>query len=129
MVTVTPSNSSFVEDITSNASYTISLQPYPSLVIRETVRSGKCETAILIGNVRLLPNTATNHIITYSWTGPDGQAIPASSEDFTVMGGTLVVNNPRNNTGSYILIGCLTIPGTDVMNRCIPADYPISTDG
>ena len=132
MVTVTPSNSRFVRGITVNTSYTINLEPYPSLMIRETVRSGECvvnETATLIGNVRLLPNTATNHIITYSWTGPDRQAIPASSEDFTVMGETLVINNPRNNAGSYILIGCLTIPGTDVMNRCIPADYPISTDG
>ena len=132
IVNVIALNSSFVGGITVSGSYTINVQPYPPLVIRETVRSGDCvvnETATLIGNVRLLPNTATNYIITYSWTGPDGRLIPASSEDFTVMGGTLVVNNPKTNTGSYILIGCLTIPGTDVMNRCIPADYPISTDG
>ena len=132
IVTVNTSNSSFVRGITMNASYTIKIQPYPLLVIRKTVRSGECvvnETATLIGNVRLLPNTATNHIITYSWTRPDGRPIMASTEDFTVVGGMLVINNIRTNAGIYVLIGCLTIPGTDVMSRCIPANYPISTDG
>ena len=132
IVTVAPSNSRFVGCITANASYTINVQPYPLLVISKTVRSGECvvnETATLIGNVRLLPNTTTNHIITYSWTGPDGQTVMASIEDFTVVGGMLIISNIRTNTGIYVLIGCLTIPGTDVMSRCIPANYPISTDG
>ena len=132
IVTVTPSNPSFVEVVTVNASYTINLQPYPLLVISKRVRSGECvvnETATLIGNVRLLPNTATNHIITYSWTGPDGRPITASNENYTIMGGTLVVNDITSNTGIYVLIGCLAIPGTDVRSHCIPANYPISTEG
>ena len=132
IVTVNISNLSFVRDITANASYTINVQPYPPLVISKTVRSGECvvnETATLIGNVHLLPNTATNYIITYSWTGPDGRPITASNENFTIMGGTLFTNNITSNTGIYVLIGCLAIPGTNVTSHCIPANYPISTEG
>ena len=106
IVNVIALNSSLVGGITVNGSYTINVQLYPPLVISKTVRSGECvvnETVTLIGNVRLLPNTATNYIITYSWTGPDGQPIPASSEDFTVMGGTLVVNIAQGITLEVII--------------------------
>ena len=120
-VIVTPSDPSFVEDITANASYTINLQPYPPLEIRETVRSGDCvgnPMATLTGSVSLLPNIATNHSLTYTWTVPgDGEL---GTEE------TLTVNNTK---ATYTLAACLTIPGTNVTNHCITAEYPISADG
>ena len=121
IVNITPSISSFVEGVAVNASYIINLQPYPPLVIRETVRSGDClgdSMATLTGSVSLLPNIATNHTLAYIWTGDEDEKLGTQE--------ALVVNNMR---AAYILTACLTIPGTNVMSRCITAHYVISTDG
>ena len=121
---VTPSNPSFVRSVTVNASYTISLQPYPPLEIRfrRSLRSGDCEVggeiATLTGSVSLLPNIATNHTLSYTWSGPGVAELTT--------GQTLVVSNV---TATYTLTACLAIPGTDVVDHCSTADYPLSTDG
>ena len=124
IVTVIPSNPSFVEGITMNASYTINLQPYPPLEIRirGVLRSGDCEVggamATLTGSVSLLPNIATDHTLSYTWSGP---GVPELSA-----GQTLVVSNM---TATYTLTACLAIPGTDVVGYCSTVDYPFSTNG
>ena len=121
IVTVTPSNPSFVEGVTANGSYIIDLQPYSPLEIRGTVRSGDCvgnPMATLTGSVSLLPNIATNHSLTYTWTGDEDEELSTQE--------ALVVDNMR---ATYTLTACLTIPGTNVMNRCITAQYAISADG
>ena len=129
-VSVFPSNPTYI--LLSGrytADYALTLQPYPNLVINRRVRGGECgvnETAILTGSVNLLPNTATNHVITYSWTRPDGRPIRQHSRDLTVNEGTLVV---RSITGSFNLTACLTIPEADVMDHCSTAQFYISTDG
>ena len=104
IVTITPSNlTHYVVGGNVTATYTLPQQPYPSLVVNVTVSSGQCggnETATLTGNASLLPNTATNHTLIYTWKTPDGQTIAAPSGDSTLKaGGTLVVNNPRNTQG------------------------------
>ena len=125
IVTVDTSNPSFVRSVTVNASYTISLQPYPPLEIRirRSLRSGDCEMggamATLTGSVsRLLPNIATNHTLLYTWSGPGVAELTT--------GQTLVVSTM---TATYTLTACLAIPGTDVVDHCSTADYTLSTDG
>ena len=134
IVTITPSNlTRYVVGGNVTARYTLTQQPYPSLVVKIAVSSGQCgrnETATLTGNASLLPNTATNHTLAYTWKTPDGQTITAPSGDSTLKpGGTLVVNNPRDTTGIYNLTACLTIPGTDVVDHCSSVDYTIFSDG
>ena len=123
IVAVDTSNPSFVRSVTVNASYTISLQPYPPLEIRirGVLRSGDCvvagPTATLTGSVSLLPNIATDHTLSYTWSGPGVAELTP--------GQTLVVSTV---TATYTLTTCLSIPGTDV-DHCSTADYPFSTDG
>ena len=121
-----------IEDATVNISYTLDLRPYPVLEISMTVSGGECvtnEAATLMGSVSLLPNTATDHTLTYTWRGPDSQAITANSGDLTVAGRTLTVANVRDNVGEYVLTACLNIPGTTVINHCSAATYLVSSDG
>ena len=131
IVTITPSNiTRYVVGGNVTARYTLAQQPYPSLVVNVAVSSGQCgrnETATLTGNASLLPNTATNRTLAYTWKTPDGLA---PSEDSTLKaGGTLTVNNPRDKTGIYNLTACLTIPGTDVVDHCSSVDYTVFSDG
>ena len=112
--------------------YIFNASHYPPLVVLQELSSGECgvnEVATLTGNVSLLPNTATNYTLTYTWTGPDGQPIPESSGNLTVSGGILEVGNLGANAGTYILTSCLDIPGTSVMDHCSNTSYPIFTDG
>ena len=123
IVTVNTSNL-FVRSVTVNASYTISLQPYPPLEIRvrRSLRSEDCEVggamATLTGSASLLPNIATNHTLSYTWTGP---GVPELTPDQTLVVSTV--------TATYTLTACLAIPGTDVADHCSTADSPLSTDG
>lgn len=133
-VVVTPSapTSTFVEATTASAELEVTLQPYPDLEIVGTVSSGECggnEVATLTGTVSLLPNTASDHTLTYTWTTPGGQDITASSEDLVVNGGTLQVGGLGTNQGDYVLTACLSIPSSDVAGHCSPATYPISSAG
>lgn len=87
-------------------------------------------TANLTGSVMLLPNMATDYVIRYSWTDPDGETIRTNfSGDFMVMGETLVVSNLENYVGNFNLTACLTIPDTTVLNHCTTAEYFITNDG
>jgi hypothetical protein len=130
-VQVFPLNPTYIEEssiIITN--YSLTLQPYPLLKIEKVVISGECminETATLRGSVNLLPNTATNHIITYTWIGPNGSPIRESSRDLTVREGTLAV---RNAPGNFNLTVCLAFPGTDVVDHCTETvQFYVSTDG
>jgi hypothetical protein len=128
---VSPSNPTYVRATPNlNATFTINVQPYPDMIIRETIISGKCgvnETATLMGDVSLLPNIADNHNLTYTWTGPSGNI--SAFRDLTMNRGTLMVRNLATNTGNYTLNACLTIPGTNVVNHCSSTQYFISTAG
>ncbi len=130
--TVTVSSGSpYLQTSSANASYTLSLQPYPPLVVVGRVSGGECvvnEVATLTGSVDLLSNTATDHTLSYTWTGPGG-LIPASTQDLTLREGTLVVGNLGQNSGQYGLMVCLAIPSTDVVGHCSETSYTISTDG
>lgn len=130
IVTIKPSNPTYVIGGSVNASYSLIRQPYPSLMVRVVVNSGQCggnETATLTGSVGLLSNIATNHTLTYTWKTPDGQTIRA--DDLTMRGRTLTVDDPRDHTGTYNLTACLAIPDTDVSNHCSSVNHPIFADG
>ena len=133
-VVVTPSapTSTFVEGITASAELEVTLQPYPALEIVRTVSSGECggnEVATLTGTVSLLPNTASDYTLNYTWTTPGGQDITVSSEDLVVNGNTLQVGDLETNQGGYVLTACLSIPSSGVVGHCSSATYPISTAG
>ena len=133
-VVVTPSalTSTFVEGTTASAELEVTLQPYSALEIVRTVSSGECggsEVATLTGTVSLLPNTASDHTLTYTWTTSGGQGITASSGDLVVNGNTLQVGDHETNQGDYILTACLSIPSSDVVGHCSSATYSISAAG
>ena len=133
-VVVTPSapTSTFVEGMTASAELEVTLQPYPALEIVRTVSSGECErneVATLTGTVSLLPNIASDHTLTYTWTTPGGQDITASSGDLVVNGDTLQVGDHETNQGDYVLTACLSIPSSDVVGHCSSATYSISAAG
>ena len=130
LVDVTPLNPTSVRATPSvSANYTINVEPYPdiNIVIMRRVRSEQCmenEIVVLNGEVSLLHETTTNHIIGYTWTAPNGHIT-----DQTGNGGMIVVGNLSANSGYYNLTVCLTIPGIDFQNNCSTVDYYISTDG
>ena len=136
VMTSSAPTSTFVEGITVSAELEVTLQPYPALeIVRSTVSSGGCvhgaggnEMATLTGTVSLLPNTASDHTLKYTWMTLGGQDIIASSEDLVVNGNTLKVVNLETNQGDYILTACLSIPSSDVEN-CSSVVYPISSAG
>ena len=133
-VVVTPSapTSTFVEGITASAELEVTLQPYPALEIVRTVSSGECggnEVATLTGTVSLLPNTASDHALNYTWTTPGGRDITASSEDLVVNGNILQVGDLGTNQGDYVLTACLSIPSSGVVGHCSSTTYPILAAG
>ena len=124
----------FIVSSMADENYTLTVQPYPDLVIKDSLRSGVCkvdEAATLMGNVTLLPNTATNHTLSYTWTNPAGQPITSSNDDYVVTEGSLRVENLANqsNMGNFSLRICLDVPATDVVDHCISTFFTLSTDG
>ena len=129
MVTVSPFNPTSVQTTpTVSANYTFNVERYPDIVIMESVRSGQCgmdAIATLMGNVKLLPEIATNHTLTYTWKGPNGQ-IPVSTD---LNDGMLTVRNLSDNLGYYNLTVCLAFPQANIQFQCNTVDYLISIDG
>ena len=134
-VTVNPSNPMNIMAAPSvNVTYALNPLPYPDLVIEKAISFAGCGgngTAILSGSVDLLPNTANNHNVTYTWTDPALQSrhIAESSGNVAVNNETLVVHILRDNILNYNLTVCLTVLGTDVVDHCTTAEFFISTDG
>ena len=132
-VSVTPAQSTpFIMSSMDDENYTLTVQPYPDLMIIDSLRSGVCmqdEAATLMGNVTLLPNTATSHTLSYTWTNPAGQRITSSNGDYNVTEGSLRVKNLRNNMGNFNLSICLDVPGTDIVGHCSSTSFTLSTDG
>ena len=132
-VSVTPAQSiPFIMSSMDDENYTLTVQSYPDLMINDSLQSGVCmqdEAATLMGNVTLLPNTATNHTLSYTWTNPAGQPITSSNGDYVVTEGSLRVNNVQNNMGRYMLNICLDIPESNIVKHCSSASFSVSTDG
>ena len=132
MVTVTPDDSTYVEANSTSQSFSLTVRPYPLLEVGTNILSGTCSEGgtTLLSNITLLANTHPNHTLTYIWTDPSGRGITESSDDFTLMGSELQVNNLEGNMGQYELQVCLTIPSTDVVDHCSDTvTYTISTEG
>ncbi len=130
-VLITPQHSTYIISTSTNMSYTLTIQPYPVLEIRDSITSGVCitnEAAVLMGGVSLLPNTAPNTLI-YTWMDPTNQPISASTSDLVVSGGNLTVMNIMDNIGVYNLTICLDIPGSCMEEHCSTASYTLDTDG
>ena len=134
-VSVTPAQStSFIIHNMADENYTLTVQPYPDLVINDSLQSGVCkvdEAATLMGNVTLLPNTATNHTLSYTWTNPADQPITSSNGDYIVNEGSLRVENlaNQNNMGNFSLRICLDVPATDIVGHCSSTSFTLSSDG
>ena len=136
VMTSSAPTSTFVEGITASAELEVTLQPYPALeIVRSTESSGRCvhgaganEMATLTGTVSLLPNTASDHTLKYTWKTPQGQDITTSSVNLVVNGNTLQVGDLGNNQGDYVLTACLSIPSSD-LEICSSATYSISSAG
>ena len=132
-VSVTPAQvTRFIMSSMDDENYTLTVQPYPDLVIIDSLQSGICmldEAATLMGNVTLLPNTATNHTLSYTWTNPAGLPITSSNGDYNVTEGSLHVKNLQNNMGNFNLRICLDVPGTDIVGHCSSTSFTLSTDG
>ena len=122
-------NNSFLKPVSVNTSFSISLQPYPRLQLTQSLSSGQCgqDQATLSASLSLLPNIATQHSLTFSWSGPANQSLDPFSGNQTAS--TLQLTSLRDNSGDYELTACLEIPGTTVSNRCNSTRYSISTDG
>ncbi len=130
-VTITPQDSTYIASASSNASYTLTVLPYPELVIKKSMSNHTCvlnETAILTGEVSLLPNTAS-YTLSYSWRGPDDQSILSPSSDYIILNDNLEVSNVKDHMGSYTLTVCLDIPGSFVEEHCSTVSYTLMTDG
>ena len=132
-VDVTPAQSTpFIMSNMASENYTLTVQPYPDLMIMDSLRSGVCkvdEAATLMGNIALLPNTATDHTLSYTWTNPAGLPITSSDGDYNVTEGSLHVKNLQNNMGNFNLRICLDVPGTDIVGHCSSTSFTLSTDG
>ena len=134
-VSVTPAQvTPFIIRNMANENYTLTVQPYPDLVVIDSLQSGVCkvdETATLMGNVTLLPNTATNHTLSYTWTNPAGQPITSSNGDYVVTEGSLRVENlaNQNNMGNFRFRICLDVSATDIVGYCSSTFFTLSTDG
>ena len=131
-VSVTPAQSTpFIMSNMADENYTLTVLPYPDLMIIDSL-GGVCmldETATLMGNVTLLPNTATNYTLSYVWTNPAGLPITSSNGDYIINKGALRVDNLASNMGDFSLRICLDIPGTDVVDHCNSTSLSLSTDG
>ena len=134
-VSVTPAQSTpFIKSSMADENYTQTVQPYPDLMIMDSLQSGMCmldEAATLMGNVTLLPNIATNHALSYTWTNPDGQRITSSGGDYVINEGSLRVENlaNQNNMGNFNLRICLDVPVTDIVGHCSSTSFTLSIDG
>ncbi len=132
-VLITPQDSTYIISTSTNMSYTLTIQPYPVLEIRDSITSGVCmtnEAAVLMGGVSLLPNTATYNTLIYTWMDPSNQPINASTSSYLVVSGrNLTVMNIMDNTGVYSLTICLDIPGSCMGKHCSTASYTLDTDG
>ena len=134
-VSVTPAQSTpFIMSNMADESYTLTVQPYPDLVIIDSLQSGVCmldEAATLMGSVTLLPNTATNHTLSYTWVNIAGQQITSSDGGYVINGGSLRVQNltDQNNMGNFHLRICLDIPGADIVDYCNSTTFTLSSDG
>ena len=134
-VNVTPHDSTYVMHNSNGISFSLTVRQYlspPPLEVGTDILSGTCSErgTTLLSNIILLANTHPSHILTYMWTDPNGHGITESSDNFTLMGSELRVNNLEGNTGQYELQVCLTIPGTDVVEHCSDTiTYTISTEG
>lgn len=117
----------FVHGSWGNSTYTLMVQPYPSLEITQSISIDVCNSsAVLRGNVTLLPNTSINNTLTYTWRDPENQPIPDSfsSGDLAANGGNLRISNANNNTGDYRLTVCLDVLES-FMGHCSSATYTI----
>ena len=121
-VTITPQDSTYIASASSKASYTLTVLPYPELVIEKSIVKSACTTTSLIGNVVLLLNTA-NNTLTHVWTDPTGRPIKSSTSD--IIDGSLEVRNEKEHMGDYALTVCLDIPGSSIEGHCSTVSYSI----
>ena len=132
-VTVSPADLTYLAANSNNATFTLTVQPYPQLVVSQTVLSGEqCAEGMttLRGGVSLHPNTPSDHTLSYTWRDPQGNEVSGDSGDLTAAEGELVVRNVMENTGQYTLEVCITIAGSDVIDHCSEeAMYSISNAG
>ncbi len=127
-VSISSQDSDFISSVSTSAIYSLSVQPYPELVIIDSIISGVCmssETIILMGSVTLLPHTAV-YTLSYSWVEP---ANLIATSDLLLSDGNLTVINFRDKTGIYTLTICLDVPGSCMTEHCSIASYLLTTDG